>query len=69
VDEDGDVRYAVVRDGSRLAWGLRSEEAAARWILRLGGPALIGRPRRGHGGAPVGTGPALHARPEPWWSS
>jgi hypothetical protein len=36
-DEPGGGRFAVYRGQTRIAWGLRNREAAARWIIRLGG--------------------------------
>ena len=31
-------RYAVLRGGRRVAWGLHDQAGAARWLRRLGGP-------------------------------
>ena len=36
--EEKTARYAVVRGGKRVVWGLRDEAAAARWLRRLSGP-------------------------------
>ena len=38
-EEDQPVRFAVLRGESRVAWGLRDQDAAARWLRRLGGPS------------------------------
>ena len=35
------VRYAVEVDGERMAWGLRSRDAAVRWLTRLKRPVQL----------------------------
>ena len=35
------VRYAVERDGERVVWGLRTRDAAVRWITRLTAPVQL----------------------------
>jgi hypothetical protein len=34
-DEATPVRFAVLRDDRRVAWGLRDQAAARRWLRRL----------------------------------
>ncbi len=35
------IRYAVDVDGERVAWGLRSRDAAVRWLGRLKQPVQL----------------------------
>jgi len=37
-EEDAPVRFAVLHDERRVAWGLRDKDAAARWLRRLSAP-------------------------------
>ena len=38
------IRYAVDVDGERMAWGLRSRDAAVRWLARLNQPVQLAVP-------------------------
>jgi len=35
------IRYAVEVDGERKVWGLKSREAAVRWLTRLTAPVQL----------------------------
>jgi hypothetical protein len=38
------IRYAVEVEGERVAWGLRSRDAAVRWLARLKQPIQLAVP-------------------------
>ncbi len=44
VGEKEPPKYAVLRDGRRMVWGLRDKEAAGRWLSRLSRPAPFDAP-------------------------
>jgi hypothetical protein len=36
--EDAPARFSVLRNDRRVVWGLRDQDAAARWVRRLSLP-------------------------------
>lgn len=44
VGDEEPPKYAVLRDGRRLVWGLRDEASAGRWLARLNRPAQFDGP-------------------------